>query len=114
MRSMLALAAPTLPLPCLLATYSIFQLLAMKDMYVLHKTIEEEYQVLGWGPASEQGGRGGFIRASPGFGKRFLELFTTRRLRNALISSSTVNLAQQLCGSKYSSHSSSSSRLYCS
>ena len=66
---------------------------------MLHKTIEEEYKVLGWGHAPKQGDRQG--SGSPGFGKKFLELFITRRLRNALISSSTVNLAQQLCGSKF-------------
>ena len=63
----------------------------MKDMYVFHKTIEEEYKVLGWGHALEQGDRQG--SGSPGFSKKFLELFITRKLRNTLISSLTVNLA---------------------
>ena len=103
MRSMLIIANSPLPLLCLPEADGFFQLLAMKDMYVLYKTIEEEYQALGWGHGSEQGARRGHKTASPGFSKRFLELFTTRRLRNALISSSTVNLAQQLCGSKFPS-----------
>lgn len=99
----------------LLCTHILFQLLAMKDMYVLHKTIEEEYNPpkSGLSPGQrshkqeppeqsspEQGSQQTHITTNIGFGKKFVQLFRKRRLRNALISSSTVNLAQQLCGSK--------------
>lgn len=73
-------------------------------MYVLHRTIEEEYSVLGWSHArtKETHQRHNTSQTSvPGFGEKFLDLFRRRRLRNALISSSTVNLAQQLCGSAF-------------
>lgn len=61
----------------------------MKDMYLLHKTIEQEIREMGLG----LGERSVFIK--------FGQLFKQRRLRNALISTSVVNLAQQLCGSKF-------------
>ncbi|RYO81805.1 hypothetical protein DL762_006930 [Monosporascus cannonballus] len=73
--------------------------LAMKDMYILHKTIEEEYSMLGWDHEREQETQQKHNMESLGFGRKFFALFTNRRLRNALISSSTVGLAQQLCGS---------------
>ncbi|KAK8092546.1 MFS general substrate transporter [Apiospora kogelbergensis] len=59
------------------------ELLALKDIYLLHKTIEEEHRMQQdtqrrtWG---------------------LFDLFTQTRLRNALISASTVALSQQLCG----------------
>ncbi|KAI0112077.1 sugar transporter-domain-containing protein [Nemania sp. FL0031] len=62
------------------------KLLAMKDMYLLHKTIEQEIQEIKLGH-----------RESSVFTK-FGQLFTKRRLRNALVSTSVVNLSQQLCG----------------
>ncbi|KAF7524145.1 hypothetical protein G7054_g11524 [Neopestalotiopsis clavispora] len=65
------------------------ELLAYKDMYLLHKSIEEEYK--GFGAPSEPGRHVNFFT-------KFFDLFTQRRLRNALTSSSTVALAQQLCG----------------
>lgn len=60
----------------------------MKDMYLLHKTIQQEIREMGLG-----------LGESSVFTK-FGQLFHRRRLRNALISTSVVNLAQQLCGSK--------------
>ncbi|KAI1132243.1 sugar transporter-domain-containing protein [Nemania abortiva] len=62
------------------------KLLAMKDMYLLHKTIEQEIREINLG-----------VRERSVFTK-FGQLFTRRRLRNALVSTSVVNLAQQLCG----------------
>ncbi|KAI0513091.1 sugar transporter-domain-containing protein [Xylaria bambusicola] len=62
------------------------ELLAMKDIYLLHKTIEQESQETGLDTLG-----------SSVFTK-FGQLFTRRRLRNALISTSVVNLSQQLCG----------------
>ena len=61
-------------------------------MYLLHKTLEEEYEAMG------KDYRGSQEEPSPG---KLGELFTLPRLRNAMISSSTVNLAQQLCGSEW-------------
>lgn len=68
------------------------QLFAYKDMYLLHKTIEEEYEAMGGNYQNSK-------ERSPG---KLGRLFTLRRLRNAMISSSTVSLAQQLCGSECS------------
>ncbi|KAI0856938.1 sugar transporter-domain-containing protein [Xylaria cubensis] len=62
------------------------KLLAMKDIYLLHKTIEEESRVFD------------LDRDESNILSKFGQLFTRRRLRNALISTSVVNLAQQLCG----------------
>lgn len=42
----------------------------------------------------------GFFWAIRDFLRQYRQLFQQRRLYNALISTSTVNLAQQLCGSK--------------
>ncbi|KAI0483537.1 sugar transporter-domain-containing protein [Xylaria cf. heliscus] len=62
------------------------KLLAMKDVYLLYKTIEQETRDIGLG-----------LHESSVL-RKFGQLFTRRRLRNALISASVVNLAQQLCG----------------
>ncbi|KAI1360078.1 sugar transporter-domain-containing protein [Xylaria arbuscula] len=62
------------------------ELLAMKDIYLLHKTIQEESREIGLGSRKD------------GILTKFGQLFTRRRLRNALISTSVVNLSQQLCG----------------
>ncbi|GAP88037.2 putative sugar transporter [Rosellinia necatrix] len=62
------------------------KLLAMKDIYLLHKTIEQESKEIGIGFSEDS------------VFTKFGQLFTRRRLRNALISTSVVNLAQQLCG----------------
>lgn len=61
----------------------------MKDIYLLHKTIQQESREIGLD------GRGSSVLS------KFGQLFTKRRLRNALISTSVVNLSQQLCGSKF-------------
>lgn len=45
--------------------------------------------------------RRGLISHLAGYASQYKQLFTRRRLRNALISSSTVALAQQLCGSRF-------------
>ncbi|KAI1845842.1 hypothetical protein JX265_011262 [Neoarthrinium moseri] len=74
----------------LLRLRSKCELLAFKDMYLLHKSIEEEYMFL------RSVGTG--TETPPSFLSKFRQLFTVRRLRNALSSSSTVALAQQLCG----------------
>ncbi|KAH9899093.1 sugar transporter-domain-containing protein [Xylariomycetidae sp. FL2044] len=73
------------------------QLLAMKDMYILNKTIEEEYKDLGWVKSGSRSSRSA-PNTNPGFLAKFSDLLSRPRLRNALISSGIVNLAQQLCG----------------
>ncbi|KAK8091328.1 sugar transporter [Apiospora phragmitis] len=66
-----------------------------EDIYLLHKTIEEEHS------AQQIPERHPHTKEKP-TRKRwtggFLDLFTQKRLRNALISASTVALSQQLCG----------------
>ncbi|KAK5629223.1 hypothetical protein RRF57_004938 [Xylaria bambusicola] len=62
------------------------ELLAMKDIYLLHKTIEQEGREIGLDTLESS------VFTKLG------QLFTRRRLRNALISTSVVNLSQQLCG----------------
>ncbi|KAK8127187.1 MFS general substrate transporter [Apiospora sp. TS-2023a] len=64
------------------------ELLALRDIYLLHKDLEAERSIQQTNDSTT--------------GKRstggFLDLFTQTRLRNALISASTVALSQQLCG----------------
>lgn len=69
----------------------------MKEMYILHKTVEEEYANL-IKKSSNVSSDPNDLRP-PGFFQQLKDLFTERRLRNALISSGTVNLAQPLSGS---------------
>ncbi|KAK8059091.1 sugar transporter [Apiospora saccharicola] len=64
------------------------ELLALRDIYLLHKTLEEEHSI-------QQSNDNTTGKRSTG---GFLDLFTQTRLRNALISASTVALSQQLCG----------------
>ncbi|KAK7998335.1 putative phosphoprotein phosphatase X-1 [Apiospora arundinis] len=76
------------------------ELLALKDIYLLHKTIEEEHR---WQQQQQQQQperepHSKETPASPSSTGGFFDLFTQTRLRNALISASTVALSQQLCG----------------
>ncbi|KAK8079406.1 hypothetical protein PG997_007224 [Apiospora hydei] len=71
------------------------ELLALKDIYLLYKTIEEEHNMQQL-PERQQGPDEKPVRRRRTGG--FLDLFTQKRLRNALISASTVALSQQLCG----------------
>lgn len=64
----------------------------------MHKSIEQE-EYLGLPKMSKQMRRGFFGRVVE-YGMLIQQLFAERRLRNALISSCTVNLCQQLCGSE--------------
>ncbi|KAH6891067.1 hypothetical protein B0T10DRAFT_605400 [Thelonectria olida] len=73
------------------------ELQALRDIYVVHKSIEQETM----GEFHEDPSAllsPGFWWAVWDFLLQFRQLFEQRRLRNALISSSVVNLAQQLCG----------------
>lgn len=69
----------------------------MRDIYLLHKSIEQELQGQG---APSRPARGVNYNGLGDFFMQFVDLFRKRRLRNALISSSIVALAQQLCGSE--------------
>ncbi|KAK8050877.1 hypothetical protein PG993_002262 [Apiospora rasikravindrae] len=71
------------------------ELLALKDIYLLSKTIEEEHSMQEL-PERQQDPNEKPIKGRPTGG--LLDLFTQKRLRNALISASTVALSQQLCG----------------
>ncbi|KAL7932499.1 MFS general substrate transporter [Trichoderma chlorosporum] len=73
------------------------KLQALRDLYVVYKTLEHQGQVLG--------DRDPHTFRSPGFSwamrdflRQYAQLFQQRALYNAVISTSTVNLAQQLCG----------------
>ncbi|KAF7544041.1 hypothetical protein G7Z17_g10261 [Cylindrodendrum hubeiense] len=73
------------------------ELQALRDIYVVHKSIEQE--TLG-GVEEELAAMlsPGFWWTLRDFFRQFRQLFQQRRLCNAVISSSVVNLAQQLCG----------------
>jgi hypothetical protein len=69
-------------------------------MYTVHKSIEQEY--MGGHEINPYVNQyPGFRWAMHDFFVQFKELFQRRRLYNAVISTSVVNLAQQLCGGKY-------------
>ncbi|KAK2003988.1 hypothetical protein LX36DRAFT_666044 [Colletotrichum falcatum] len=71
------------------------ELQALRDIYLVHKSLEQEE--LPSGDASSQSAQG-FAVTIGGFFRQWKQLFLGPRLRNALISSSTLALAQQLCG----------------
>lgn len=76
------------------------ELQALRDMYAVYKSIEQEYM----GDVIDNS----HAKLSPGFWwairdffRQFRQLFQQRRLYNALMSTSTVALSQQLCGGEY-------------
>jgi len=71
------------------------ELQALRDIYLVHKSLEQEE--LPSGDVRSQSAQG-FVVTITGFFRQWKQLFLRRRLRNALISSSTLALAQQLCG----------------
>ncbi|KAI0173450.1 hypothetical protein GGR52DRAFT_571961 [Hypoxylon sp. FL1284] len=73
------------------------ELQALRDVYLVYKSVQlEEYPAeLGLEPDNLPQG---FVAHVKGYAVQYKQLFTRRRLRNALISSSIVSLAQQLCG----------------
>jgi hypothetical protein len=83
----------------ILRTLRNTELQALRDMYTVHKSIEEEYMgsVINNAHAKLSPGFWWTIRD---FGRQFRQLFQQRRLYNAVMSTSTVALAQQLCGGK--------------
>ncbi|KJZ76758.1 hypothetical protein HIM_03635 [Hirsutella minnesotensis 3608] len=73
------------------------ELQALRDLYIVHKALEQER--VGVGDLDSHATLSpGFFWVIRDFVSQFLQLFQQRRLYNALISTSTVNLAQQLCG----------------
>ncbi|KAI1141718.1 MFS general substrate transporter [Hypoxylon sp. FL0543] len=74
------------------------KLQALRDLYLIYKSVQlEEPSNL---DVENQGGRvthGPFAHVK-NYARQYKQLFVERRLRNALISSSIVALAQQLCG----------------
>ncbi|KAI0827796.1 MFS general substrate transporter [Hypoxylon sp. FL0890] len=74
------------------------KLQALRDLYLIYKSVELE------GPSNfdvenqRDSVPRGFFSHIKNYASRYKELFVERRLRNALISSSIVALAQQLCG----------------
>lgn len=72
------------------------ELQALRDMYTVYKSLEQEYIGMNEEAAANQSP--GFKWAILDFFHQFKQLFQQRRLYNALISAGTVNLAQQLCG----------------
>ncbi|XP_044717245.1 sugar transporter domain-containing protein [Hirsutella rhossiliensis] len=74
------------------------QLQALRDLYLVHKALEQErVGISDWDPQNAALSPG-FVWVTRDFFTQFKQLFQQRRLYNALISASTVNLAQQLCG----------------
>lgn len=76
----------------------------MRDIYLLHKSIQQEVE-LQYERRMNLKEFVEFMRTSKysivaDFTKQLGELFSKRRNRNPLISSSIAALAQQLCGSK--------------
>ncbi|PON22028.1 hypothetical protein TGAM01_v209098 [Trichoderma gamsii] len=73
------------------------ELQALRDMYLVYKSLENES--MGLGSLDANAFRSpGFFWVIRDFLRQYRQLFQQRRLYNALISASTVNLAQQLCG----------------
>ncbi|EGR48913.1 uncharacterized protein TRIREDRAFT_26160, partial [Trichoderma reesei QM6a] len=73
------------------------ELQALRDMYLIYKSLEQESMALGNLDAHAFRSPG-FVWVIRDFFRQYAQLFQQRRLYNAVISTSTVNLAQQLCG----------------
>ncbi|TRX90864.1 hypothetical protein FHL15_008268 [Xylaria flabelliformis] len=72
------------------------ELQALRDIYLIYKSVQQEEQSLQLEEETPKpSGLLGYIR---NYITLYKQLFTRRRLRNALVSSSIVSLAQQLCG----------------
>ncbi|KAI0138955.1 MFS general substrate transporter [Hypoxylon sp. NC0597] len=74
------------------------KLQALRDLYLVYKSVElEEYSNVDVESESD-GVPHGLFAYIKNYASQYKQLFVERRLRNALISSSIVALAQQLCG----------------
>ncbi|KAK8136548.1 sugar transporter [Apiospora sp. TS-2023a] len=75
------------------------KLQALRDIYLIYKSVQlEEYSHETDAESQRGPTRRGVLSYFRGYLAEYRDLVVVRRLRNALISSSTVNLAQQLCG----------------
>ncbi|KAI2464056.1 hypothetical protein F4781DRAFT_92741 [Annulohypoxylon bovei var. microspora] len=74
------------------------KLQALRDIYLVYKSIQLEEYSDDIDFANQSDGPQGFFGHANNYVSQYRQLFTQRRLRNALISSSIVALAQQLCG----------------
>ncbi|KAK8034652.1 hypothetical protein PG993_009647 [Apiospora rasikravindrae] len=71
----------------------------LRDIYLIYKSVQLEEYSQDIDVESQEGPiRRGLLSYIRGYLSEYADLATKRRLRNALVSSSTVNLAQQLCG----------------
>lgn len=87
-----------------------FQLQALRDLYLIHKSVElDEYRA-----SASEVENAGMSHAKSGLtyanqfwtalvycSRQYALLFTQTKLRNAVLSTCVVALAQQLCGSKH-------------
>jgi hypothetical protein len=64
------------------------QLQASRDLYYIHAQLEAEKRIM----------------KADSFRRRFTELFTIPRVRRATLASFTVMIAQQMCGSTYTTN----------
>ncbi|KAI1427870.1 sugar transporter-domain-containing protein [Xylaria sp. FL1777] len=75
------------------------ELQALRDIYVIYKSVQlEEQSIQSHVETQSSGVPRGLIAHIRAYITQYKQLFTHRRLRNAVISSSIVALAQQLCG----------------
>ncbi|KAI0453774.1 sugar transporter-domain-containing protein [Xylaria acuta] len=75
------------------------ELQALRDIYLIYKSVQQEEQSLQLDEdALSYGVPHGLVGYLRTYITQYKQLFTRRRLRNALVSSSMVALAQQLCG----------------
>ncbi|KAK8037892.1 sugar transporter [Apiospora phragmitis] len=76
------------------------KLQALRHIYLIYKSVQlEEYSQDIDTESQREPIRRGLLSYLRGYLSEYANLVTVRRLRNALVNSSTVNLAQQLCGS---------------
>lgn len=77
------------------------ELQAARDLYYIHSLLEYEETMI-----KESG-----LKVTSNMFTRFVELFTIARIRRATWASGIVMIAQQMCGSKYSSNMAISERV---
>ncbi|KAI1273948.1 sugar transporter-domain-containing protein [Xylaria sp. FL0933] len=72
---------------------------ALRDIYLIYKSVQQEEQSIQSNVETQDSGvPRGLVAHIRAYAAQYKQLFTQRRLRNALVSSSIVSLAQQLCG----------------
>ncbi|KAL2752087.1 hypothetical protein ACRALDRAFT_1078170 [Sodiomyces alcalophilus JCM 7366] len=74
------------------------ELQALRDIYLIKKSVDQEEYAGGERARAKTATATSLTQTLSEFLHQYYELFRERRLRNALISSSIVALAQQLCG----------------